>query len=81
MQPVLNIIAVLLTLPLIVRRESPGLASDTSLCCFVLGVLFAVTQGFQSLGASYIVSPELAAWGPVVIGGAMSAWLTGVIRT
>ncbi len=80
-QPILNVIAVLLTIPLMVRRESPGLAVDSSLCCFVLAILFAVAQGFQSLGASYVVSPELAAWAPVVIGGTMSAWLSGVIRT
>jgi lipopolysaccharide export system permease protein len=80
-QPILNVIAVLLTIPIMVRRESPGLAVDSSLCCFVLAILFAVAQGFQSLGASYVVSPELAAWAPVVIGGTMSAWLSGVIRT
>ena len=80
-QPILNVIAVLLTIPLMVRRESPGLAVDSSLCCFVLAILFAVAQGFQSLGASHVVSPELAAWAPVVIGGTMSAWLSGVIRT
>ncbi len=81
MQPVLNVIAVLLTIPLMVRRESPGLAADSSLCGFVLAMLFGVTQGFQSLGASYVITPDLAAWGPVVIGGVLSAWLSGVIRT
>jgi lipopolysaccharide export system permease protein len=81
MQPVLNVIAVLITIPLMVRRESPGLAADSSLCCFLLAVLFGVTQAFQSLGASYVITPDLAAWAPVVIGGALSAWLSGVIRT
>ena len=81
MQPILNVIAVLLTIPLMVRRESPGLAIDSSLCGFVLALLFGVTQAFQSLGASYVVSPEIAAWAPVVFGGALSAWLSGVIRT
>lgn len=80
-QPILNVIAVLITIPLMVRRESPGLAADSSLCCFLLAVLFGITQAFQSLGASYVVTPELAAWAPVVIGGALSAWLSGVIRT
>ncbi len=80
-QPFLNVIAVLLTMPLMVRRESPGLAADSTLCGFVLALLFAVTQGFQSLGATDVITPELAAWGPVIAGGAMSAWLSGVIRT
>jgi len=81
LQPVMNVIAVLITIPLMVRRESPGLAADSSLCCFLLAVVFGITQVFQSLGASYAITPELAAWGPVVIGGALSAWLSGVIRT
>ena len=81
MQPILNVIAVLITIPMMVRRESPGLATDSSLCCFVLAVLFGITQAFQSLGASYVITPDLAAWAPVVIGGTLSAWLSGVIRT
>ena len=80
-QPFLNMIAVLVTIPLMVRRESPGLIADTSLCGFVLAVLFGITQAFQSLGASHAIPPDLAAWGPVVIGGSISAWLSGVIRT
>jgi len=81
LQPLINTIAVLLTVPLMVRRESPGLVADSSLCGFVLAVLFGLTQGFQSLGASHVITPDLAAWGPVVIGGTLSAWLSGVIRT
>lgn len=81
MQPLINMIAVLLTIPLMVRRESPGLVADSSLCGFVLAMLFALTQGFQSLGATHVIPPDLAAWGPVVIGGTLSAWLSGVIRT
>ncbi len=81
LQPLMNVIAVLLTVPLMVRRESPGLVADSSLCGFVLAVVFGLTQGFQSLGASHLLAPELAAWGPVVVGGTLSAWLSGVIRT
>lgn len=80
-QPLLNIIAVLVTIPLIVRRESPGLVADSTLCLLVLALLFGLTHGFQSLGASQVVSPELAAWAPVVVGGSVAAWLSGVIRT
>ncbi len=80
-QPLMNVIAVLLTIPLMVRRESTGLVTDSSLCCFVLAVMFGITQGFQSLGAIEMVPPEFAAWGPVVISGSLSAWLSGIIRT
>ena len=81
MQPLMNIIAVLLTIPLMVRRESPGLVADSSLCGFVLAVVFGISQAFQSLGASHVLPPDMAAWGPVVVAGSLSAWLSGVIRT
>lgn len=81
MKPFMNVIAVLLAIPLMVRRESPGLVADSSLCGFVLAVVFVITQAFQSLGSSNVIPPELAAWAPVVIGGSLSAWLSGVIRT
>jgi lipopolysaccharide export system permease protein len=80
-KPLMNIIAVLITVPLMVRRESTGLVADASICGLVLGVLFGVTQIFQFWGAAHFIAPELAAWGPVVIGGSVSAWFSGVIRT
>ena len=81
MQPLLNIIAVLIVVPLMVRRESPGIVADSALSGFVLASLFGITQGCQFLGLTQIVPADLAAWIPVVIGGAVSAWLSGVIRT
>lgn len=80
-QPLMNIIAVLVTIPLMVRRESRGLVGDATICGFILAVLFVVTLGCQSLGAANLIAPDMAAWIPVVFGGAISAWLSGVIRT
>jgi lipopolysaccharide export system permease protein len=80
-QPLLNIIAILIVVPLMVRRESPGIVADSALCGFVLASLFGVVQGSQMLGASQIIPADLAAWFPVIVGGAISAWLSGVIRT
>lgn len=80
-QPLLNIIAVLVVVPLMVRRESPGLVADSALCGFILAALFGVIQLSQFLGMAQIVPADLAAWIPVVAGGAISAWLSGVIRT
>lgn len=80
-QPLLNIIAILIVVPLMVRRESPGIVADSALCGFVLASLFAVVQLSQMLGMNQLVPADLAAWIPVVVGGAISAWLSGVIRT
>jgi lipopolysaccharide export system permease protein len=78
---VLHVIAVLLVVPLMVRRESPGIVADSALCGFVLASLFGIVQGSQFLGMSQMIPADLAAWIPVVVGGSVSAWLSGVIRT
>lgn len=80
-QPLLNVIAVLIVVPLMVRRESPGLVADAALSGFVLASLFGVVQGSQALGLNQIVPADMAAWIPVVAGGTIAAWLSGVIRT
>lgn len=81
MQPALTLIAVLLVLPLMVRRESPGLVVDSAVCAAVLAVNFGVAQGCQFLGQARVAPPDLAAWAPVVFGGTLAAWLSGRIRT
>lgn len=80
-QPLLNVITVLLIIPLMVRRESTGLVVDSALCAVVLGVFFASVFAGGALGQAHLVAPDLAAWLPVVIGGSMSAWFSWVVRT
>lgn len=80
-QPLLNVIMVLLIIPLMVRRESPGLVVDSALCAVVLAVFFGSVYAGGYLGQSHAVAPDLAAWLPVVVGGSLSAWFSGVVRT
>lgn len=81
MQPLLNVITVLLVIPLMVRRESTGLVVDSALCAMVLAVFFGSIYGAAYLGQAHLVAPDLAAWIPVVVGGCLSAWYSGVVRT
>ncbi|MBI1345630.1 LptF/LptG family permease [bacterium] len=80
-QPFLNVIAVLLVIPLIVRRESPGLVVDSAVCTGILAVNFVVIQACFYLGQARIVPPDLAAWMPVIFSGSLAAWISGWIRT
>lgn len=80
-QPLLNIITVLLIIPLMVRRESTGLVADAALCAGVLAVFFGSVYGAAYLGQVHQIAPDMAAWIPVVVGGGMSAWYSGVVRT
>jgi lipopolysaccharide export system permease protein len=81
MQPLLNVIAVFIVIPLMVRRESPGLVIDSALCAGVLIVLFGLMQACLYAGQARWAAPDVAAWTPVVIGGTLAAWYSGVIRT
>lgn len=79
--PILNVLSILIVIPLMVRRESPGIVADSALCGFVIASMFGVIQGSQVLGMNQLVPADLAAWIPVIVAGAVSAWLSGVIRT
>lgn len=80
-QPLFNVIAVLITIPLMVRRESVSLVIDASLCAVLHGVLFGLTQACQFLGGSLMMPPDLAAWLPVIVSGCLAALVGGVLKT
>lgn len=80
-QPFINLVAVLLAIPIMVRKESRGLVLDAGVCGLALGLLFGLAQGALYLSRAEIMPAELAAWLPVIVGGTMSAWLSWMIRT
>jgi len=81
MRPFINMIAVLVAVPLIVRKESGGLAANLAICAGVLGLVFGVTQMFLYLGKVNLIAPDLATWVPLILSGTLSAWLSGIMQT
>ncbi|MFO0918450.1 MAG: LptF/LptG family permease [Planctomycetaceae bacterium] len=79
--PLLTVIAVMLTIPLIVRRESTGLVADAAFCAFVQGLMVCVLQGSQMLGMNHVLPPDLAAWLPVIVGSCLVTLVGGYLRT
>jgi lipopolysaccharide export system permease protein len=80
-KPFLNVIAVFIIIPLVVRRESRSLILNVALCTLVLGVLYGVTQSFAFLGEKNLIAPDFAAWCPAIISAASGAWLSGLVQT
>lgn len=80
-KPFLNVIAVFIVIPLVVRRESRSLIFNMALCTLVLGVLYGVTQAFSYLGEVNLIAPDFAAWCPAIISAATGAWLSGLVQT
>lgn len=80
-KPLLSVIAVLITVPLILMKESRNVVGNVALCTLLLGALFAVTQGFEYLGSANVIATHAAAWGPVIFHGTVGAWLYGLVQT
>lgn len=82
-RPILMLVGICLVFPLTVRRdrEKNNLIGSLSLCMATLGIVFGLWQGGQFLGQSAVMPAALAAWAPLIFGGTLSAWLTGVLRT
>ena len=81
MRPFINVLAVLVVVPLICRKESKGLVTNVAVCAGVLGLVFGSTQLFHYLGGANLVASDLAAWGPIIFGGTLCAWLSGIVQT
>lgn len=80
-RPIITLIGVFLVLPLIARREKWSLVQNTAICMATLGLVYGLSLAGTILGQSAVMRPELAAWGPLVFGGGLCAWLTGCVRT
>jgi lipopolysaccharide export system permease protein len=80
-RPLLTIIGLFMAFPLVIRKDRDSLIGNISVCMASLGVVFGLWQGGQFVGQSGFMTPELAAWCPLVFGGSLCTWLSGVLRT
>ena len=80
-RPFLCLLNIAIALPLVMRRESHSLITNMVLCACVLGMLYAVAQGCFALGSIGQISPDFAAWLPVILTGVVSTWTSGLVQT
>lgn len=80
-RPVLCLLSIAISLPLVMKRESRSLILNLTICAGTLGVLYAVTQGSYALGLSGLVRPDLAAWIPLIVCGAVCSWTAGMVQS
>jgi lipopolysaccharide export system permease protein len=66
-KPGLDMTLLLLGLPLVVARESRNIFLSIGMCVVVVSVFMMVVLACQFLGTSYLISPALAAWLPLII--------------
>lgn len=80
-QPLSNIIAVLIVIPLLIRRESHSLVTNMAICTALLGVMMGLVELCNYLGGVNLIATDLAAWVPLIFCGSTAVWLVGVVQT
>lgn len=66
-QPMLDITLLMLGLPVVLSRESRNVFYSAGLCVLIVALFFLVVLICHGLGNSYLFSPALAAWAPLLI--------------
>ncbi len=74
--PFLDMALALLGIPLVVGPSRRGVFVAVGLCVLMTVIFFLTTLGFHALATGYLVSPSLAAWGPLLLLAPLAAWRT-----
>ena len=80
-QPFSNLLAVLIVIPLLIRRESRGLVTSVAVCTALLGAMMGLVELCNYLGGVNLIATDLAAWVPLIACGSIAVWLVGVVQT
>lgn len=80
-RPLANLVAALLAIPLVLRKESYSLITNMAVSAVVLSAILGVSEALAYCGKSGALQPEVAAWLPILITGTLFAWLTGIMQT
>jgi lipopolysaccharide export system permease protein len=72
--PFLDMALALLGIPLVVGPSRRGVFVAVGLCVLMTVVFFLTTLGFHALATGYLLSPSLAAWGPLLLLAPLAAW-------
>lgn len=80
-RPFMNLIAVLMSIPFVLRKESRSQILNIAFCACVMGGLFTINQCFFYMGTVRLISPDQAAWFPVITCGTLAAWFSNRVWT
>ena len=80
-QPLLNLLATLVAVPLVIRREARSLVVSLFVCVLTMGLLMGIMQGAQLAGSYWLLRTDFAAWLPVIVAGTLATALAGKVLT
>ncbi len=67
LQPLMDMTLLFLGLPLVLTRESRNMFLAIGMCMGVVVAFMLINMGFQYLGSNFVISPSVAAWGPLLV--------------
>jgi lipopolysaccharide export system permease protein len=67
LQPLLDLTLLFLGLPLVAARDNRNVFVAIGICMGLVALFFIASIACQKLGTSCLISPALAAWGPLMI--------------
>lgn len=80
-RPFTPLISIFIVVPLIVRKENQNLLLNMAKCTTVLIGALLLINAFEYLGSKQVLRPDLAAWMPLVICGALAGWYSGLAQS
>jgi lipopolysaccharide export system permease protein len=80
-RPVLSITLLFLSLPLVMSGDKRNMFINLGLSLGTALVVYGTTFFMQYLGNSRVLTPEQAAWTPLILFGTLAAWRWDRIRT
>ncbi len=80
-RPLANLLAALLAIPLILRKESRGLITNMAISAAVLTAMLGLSEVVAYGGKTGSITPELSAWIPILVTGPLFVWFTGIMQT
>ena len=72
--PFLDMSLALLGIPLVVGPNRRGIFVAVGLCVAMTVIFFLVTLGCHAAASSYVISPSVGAWAPLLILAPLAAW-------
>lgn len=76
LQPVLDLVLLLLGLPFVLGNERRNVFLAVMICLVITCVFMVVTLGCHWLGAVSLVPPSMAAWLPLILFAPLACWLS-----
>jgi len=80
-RPLQSIVAVLLAIPFVMRKESRSLITSMALASGVLASMMALQQLSNFLASATVITPDFAVFIPVLAGGGLAAWYSQDVVT